>query len=75
MLMLIAVIVVITEVMLMMMSRLNVHLVAHSHDDVGWLKTVDQYYQVPLLKHQNDQNIFMKITIYYLPSICHKYKS
>ncbi|KAK7309368.1 hypothetical protein RJT34_06032 [Clitoria ternatea] len=25
-------------------TKLNVHLVAHSHDDVGWLKTIDQYY-------------------------------
>ncbi|KAM9242884.1 lysosomal alpha-mannosidase [Dugong dugon] len=25
-------------------DMLNVHLVAHTHDDVGWLKTVEQYF-------------------------------
>jgi alpha-mannosidase len=25
-------------------GKLNVHLVPHSHDDVGWLKTIDQYF-------------------------------
>ena len=29
-------------------DRLNVHIVCHSHDDVGWLKTVDQVATNPL---------------------------
>ena len=27
-----------------MVLALSIGLVSHSHDDVGWLKTVDQYY-------------------------------
>ena len=30
-------------------DMLNVHLVCHSHDDLGWLRTFDQYYLVSIL--------------------------
>jgi len=26
------------------LPQLNVHIIAHTHDDVGWLKTVDEYF-------------------------------
>jgi hypothetical protein len=32
-------------------GKLNVHLVAHTHNDVGWLKTVDEYYYGSKLQH------------------------
>jgi hypothetical protein len=25
-------------------KKLTVHMIHHTHDDVGWLKTVDEYY-------------------------------
>ena len=25
-------------------EKLNVHIIPHTHDDVGWTSTVDQYY-------------------------------
>jgi hypothetical protein len=25
-------------------QTLTVHMIAHTHDDIGWLKTIDEYY-------------------------------
>ena len=40
-------------------SRVNVHIIPHTHDDVGWLKTVDQYFYGAnnSIQHANVQSI------------------
>ena len=38
---------------------INVHLVPHSHDDTGWLKTVDQYYY-------GDKQTFQRAGVQYI---------
>ena len=35
-------------------NKLNVHLIAHSHDDVGWMHTTDQYYEVEVRRIINN---------------------
>ncbi|KAJ8946015.1 hypothetical protein NQ318_023261 [Aromia moschata] len=41
-------------------EKINVHLIPHSHDDVGWLKTVEEYYYG---KHDEIQNVGVQYII------------
>ena len=34
-------------------TKLNVHVIAHTHDDVGWLKTPDQYFTGAFSRRQH----------------------
>lgn len=40
-------------------GMINVHMVPHTHDDVGWLKTVDQLYY-------GSRNIIQKAGVQYI---------
>lgn len=43
-----------------MPGMLNVHLIAHTHDDVGWLKSFEEYYYGT---RQNIQNANVKLIL------------
>lgn len=44
-------------------KKLNIHLVAHTHDDVGWLKTVDQYYFGSKYFEKDQRTIALRLII------------
>ncbi len=54
-------------------GKLNVHLVCHTHDDVGWLKTVDQYFvgsnnSIQVSLYPPHSFFFIRFTVCCLPA-------
>lgn len=55
-------------------KKLNIHLIPHSHDDVGWMVTADQYYDDAVIKiisnvvtelEKNAERRFTQVEIYF----------
>ena len=45
-------------------DKVNVHLVAHTHDDVGWKKTIDEYYYGGMVVFHQRSSIYYLIVKY-----------
>ncbi len=59
-------------------DRLNVHIICHSHDDVGWLKTVDQvsqylWFQFGSKSHDWSHLMVTKKTVFQVEMFLSKY--